>query len=175
MRLRSGNLWASARQSFLGFFCRQSLILLLLACPAVALAQAHETPTPQAGGASAVSSPMSSASWLAIIAMKLENEAMSDLKMLPDAPSALEREWRSFDSNGSALGALANVGWVALMACVCVAAERGVEKVWSRRARRRMRMQANGPSFACLMTALVCDAACVLVFVALFVYGRHAL
>jgi hypothetical protein len=50
--------------------------------------------------------------------MKLEKEAMSDVGMLPDTPAALAREWRSFDRDSSALGALASLGWVVLAAIV---------------------------------------------------------
>ena len=56
---------------------------------------------------------MSSVGPLGHFAMSLEREAMSDVSMLPDTPGALVRQWRSFDRDGSALGALINVGWVA--------------------------------------------------------------
>ena len=71
------------------------------------------------------------------LAMRLEHEAMSDISMLPDTPGALVRQWRSFDRDGSALGALINVGWVALAACVAVLAEKAVARGLSRRVRRR--------------------------------------
>ena len=57
-------------------------------------------------------------------AMRLEREATSDINMLPDTPEALARQWRSFDRDGSALGALINVGWLALAACFAVSAEK---------------------------------------------------
>src|SRR5216684_2999777 len=66
---------------------------------------------------------MSSAGWLAHVAMKLEHEAMSDVSMLPDTGAALAREWRSFDRDGSALGALINFGWIALAAFIALLAE----------------------------------------------------
>ena len=56
--------------------------------------------------------------------MSLEREAMSDVSMLPDTPGALVRQWRSFDRDGSALGALINVGWMAVAACLAVLAEK---------------------------------------------------
>ena len=60
---------------------------------------AAPTDTPAAAGAI-----MASAGWLEHVIMRLEHEAGSDLSMLPDTPSALEREWRSFDRDGSEIG-----------------------------------------------------------------------
>src|SRR5229473_2431767 len=70
------------------------------AADAPALPSAPEAAAPSMGG------EMSSAGWVEHIAMKLESEAMSDVSMLPDTTDALAREWRSFDKNGSARGAL---------------------------------------------------------------------
>src|SRR5438067_12770034 len=58
------------------------------------------------------------AGWLEHIIMGLEHEAISDVSMLPDTPSALEREWRSLDRNGSALGELIGLGRAALATCL---------------------------------------------------------
>ncbi len=152
--------------------------LAILACllgPTVA-GRAAETPAapPPATAAVAPASDMSSAGWLERIAMKLESEAMSDVSMLPDTPAALVREWRSFDRNGSALGALINLGWIVLAAayrarrsaggcpgaqlCACaVPCDRGPVD------RRRLA--------SCML--LVCDRLGVAVFGAVFVYSRH--
>jgi len=78
----------------------------------------------QAADAPATGGEMSSAGWVEQIAMKLESEAMSDVSMLPDTSAALAREWRSFDKNGSALGALINFGWIALAVVIALLAER---------------------------------------------------
>jgi hypothetical protein len=59
---------------------------------------------------------MSSAGWLQDAFIRLENEAIDDASMLPEAPAVIAREWRTFDREGSALGALVNVGWVVLAA-----------------------------------------------------------
>src|SRR5213596_3375757 len=90
-------------------------ILGLLLAPAAPARAADAT-----AAAPAMGGEMSSAGWVEHIAMKLESEAMSDVSMLPDTSAALAREWRSFDKNGSALGALINFGWVALAAGIAL-------------------------------------------------------
>ena len=40
---------------------------------------------------------MSSQGWLQRIVIKLEDEAIDDIHMLPETPAAIAREWRSFD------------------------------------------------------------------------------
>src|SRR6202030_892515 len=91
-------------------------------------------------------SPMASAGWLEDTIMRLEHDAGSDLSILPDTPSALAREWRSCDRDGSAVGALANVGLVVLAACVALCAERLAAWVLARRAHRRLRARVAGPT-----------------------------
>src|SRR5215831_5616833 len=54
----------------------------------------------------AMDNMMSSQGWLQQIVIKLEEEAIDDIQMLPETPAALAREWRSFDRQGSALGAV---------------------------------------------------------------------
>jgi len=107
--------------------------------------------------------------------MKLEGEATSDFNMLPETPGALDREWRSFNRDGSALGTLRDFGLVSLLTFLCLLAERGTANLLSRRARRRMRSDASHPTIKCLMTALICDVAGLAVFAALFFFGRHLL
>ncbi len=128
---------------------------------------------PAATAAPAMPAPMSSVGWLEHIAMKLESEAMSDISMLPDTPAALEREWRSFDKNGSALGALVNLGWVVLAAAVALFAEKAVAWGLSRNLRRGMRVRPGGPTLIGLLLLLLCDMLGLAVFAGVFVYSRH--
>ena len=106
-------------------------------------------------------------------AMSLEREAMSDVSMLPDTPGALVRQWRSFDRDGSATGALINVGWMAVAACLAVLAEKAAVWGLSRRVRRRMRLRPEGPTLPGLLALLLCDAIGAVVFAAVFFYSRH--
>src|SRR5579862_9699224 len=126
-----------------------------------------------APAAPAMGGEMSSAGWVEHIAMKLETEAMADVSMLPDTSDALVREWRSFDKNGSALGALANFGWVALAALIALLAERGVARGLGRKIRRLMRGRAEGLTLTRLLLLLFCDLVGVAAFVGTFVYSRH--
>jgi hypothetical protein len=105
--------------------------------------------------------------------MRLEDEAMSDVSMLPDTPTALEREWRSFDRHGSAIGALVNLGWVVLAACLALLAEKLVRRGVSVRIRRILRARAEGPTLAMLLRLLLCDVCGLGVFAVVFVYSRH--
>lgn len=130
-------------------------------------------PAPAAAAGGMASGDMSSAGWLETIAMKLEREAMSDVSMLPDTPAAIVRQWRSFDRNGSSLGALINVGWVVLAACLALLAERAAALGLSRRLRRRMRLRPEGPTVIGLLALLLCDIAGLAAFAGVFVYGRH--
>ena len=132
-------------------------------------------PALPARAADAPGAEMSSAGWMERVAMKLEGEAMSDLGMLPDTSAALVREWRSFDRNGSALGSLVNLGWVALAALVALVAERAVARGLSRRLRRAMRSRPGGPTLGGLLLLLLCDAVGLAVFVGVFTASRHAL
>ena len=114
-----------------------------------------------------------SAGWVEHLVMQLEKEAVSDIGMLPATPSALSREWRSFDSAGSANGALVDVGWVAFAALIAVGAERLVGRSLGRGVRRRMRSRAEGPTLPQLLWLLVCDVAGIAVLAAIFIYSRH--
>lgn len=49
----------------------------------------------------AMDNMMSSQGWLQQIVIKLEDEAIDDVHVLPETPGALAREWRSFDRQGS--------------------------------------------------------------------------
>jgi small-conductance mechanosensitive channel len=165
MRLRftdGGGASRSARR-----LVRLAIILAWLLVPAAA-GRAGEAPaTP------AVGSEMSSAGWVEQIAMKLESEAMSDVSMLPDTSDALAREWRSFDRNGSALGALINFGWMALAALLALLAERGVGRGVSRRLRRMMRSRFEGLTLSRLLLLVLCDLVGVAAFAGVLVWSRH--
>ena len=142
-------------------------ILLLLLLAASGARAADLTPLPPATAVRrrpwrprrAPTGAMSSAGPLGHFAMRLEREAMSDISMLPDTPGALVRQWRSFDRNGSALGALINVGWVAAggVPRACWPRRRCVWGL-SRRVRRRMRLRPEGPTVPGLLLLLLCDA-----------------
>jgi moderate conductance mechanosensitive channel len=126
-----------------------------------------------AADAPAVGGEMSSAGWAEQIAMKLEREAVSDVSMLPDTSDALAREWRSFDRDGSALGALINFGWVALAALLALLAERGAARGLSRRLRRMMRARFEGLTLSRLLLLVLCDLVGVAAFAGVFVWSRH--
>jgi moderate conductance mechanosensitive channel len=129
---------------------------------------AEPSPTPPA-----MDTAMGSEGWLQDIFIKLENEAVGDVAMLPATPDALAREWRSFDREGSALGALVDIGWVALAACLAVMAQSLVRRGLSLRVRRLLRMRPQAPTFGLLLQLLLCDLAGVGVFSGAFIYSRH--
>ncbi len=153
--------------------------LVLLAAVAVLSATASAAdapPTPpatEAAPAAGAGMTMNSAGWLEHIVVGLEREAMSDISMLPDTPSALAREWRSFDRDGSAMGALIGVGWVVLAAGIALFAERLASHGLSRRLRRSLRTRLQGPTLVDLLLLLLCDAIGLAVFAGVFVYSRH--
>jgi small-conductance mechanosensitive channel len=137
--------------------------------------RAHDA-APVATGAAAtpaMGSETSSSGWVEHIVMKLESEAMSDVGMLPETPAALAREWRSFDRNGSALGALVNFAWTALAVGIALIAEWAVARGLTRRVRRRLRARPEGLSLTRLLLLLLCDLIGVAVFAGVFVYSRH--
>ena len=140
---------------------------------AVPAATGRAADTPAAAAAVAPAAEMSSAGWLEHIAMKLEKEAMSDVSMLPDTPAALAREWRSFDRDGSTLGALVSLGWVVLAAAIALLAEKAASRGLSRNLRRAMRARPGGPTLIGLLLLLLCDVVGVAVFVAVFSYSRR--
>jgi len=95
--------------------------LVLLLCLLLSVAPARSAGAP-AATPPAMDNMMSSQGWLQQIVIKLEDEAIDDIHMLPETPGALAREWRSFDRQGSAVGALVNFGWVAIAACLALLA-----------------------------------------------------
>src|SRR5207237_10222720 len=86
-----------------------SVAILLWFGLAAAVVQAADAPPPIPAAPTdtpaAAGTIMASAGWLEHTIMRLEHEAASDLSMLPDTPSALEREWRSCHWAGSRDGA----------------------------------------------------------------------
>src|SRR5208282_4671654 len=107
----------------------------------------------------AMDNMMSSQGWLQQIVIKLEDEAIDDIHMLPETPGALAREWRSFDRQGSALGVLVDLGWVALAACLGLLAQSLVQRALSIRIRRLLRLRPEEPSLGLLLRLLLCDLA----------------
>jgi moderate conductance mechanosensitive channel len=145
-----------------------SLLLLLLSFFAASAAAEAPAPAPRA-----IDKMMSAQGWLQQIVIKLEDEAINDFRMLPEIPGALAREWRSFDRQGSALGALVNVGWIALAAGLALLAQIVVRQALSVHVRRLLRMQPQEPTFGMLLQLLLCDLAGLGVFSGAFIYSRH--
>jgi small-conductance mechanosensitive channel len=142
------------------------LWLLLLVAPASGAEASTATPP-------AMDNMMSSQGWLQQIAIKLEDEAIDDIHMLPETPGALAREWRSFDRQGSALGTLVDLGWVALAACLALLAQSVVQRALSIRIRRLLRLRPKEPNLGLLLRLLLCDLAGLGVFSGVFIYSRH--
>jgi small-conductance mechanosensitive channel len=142
------------------------LLLLLAAAPARA-AEAPPASPP------AIDTAMGSEGWLQEIVIKLENEAIDDVAMLPETPGALAREWRSFDRQGSAVGALLDLGWVALAGCLALLAQRLVRYALSIRVRRLLRSRPDGPTLGMLLRLLACDLVGLGLFCVVFIHSRH--
>jgi len=149
---------------------RSGPVLFLWLLLSVVPARAAEAP---AATPPAMDNMMSSQGWVQQIVIKLEDEAIGDIHMLPETPAALAREWRSFDRQGSALGALVDLGWVALAACLALLAQSLVQRALSIRARRLLRLRPEEPSFGLLLRLLLCDLAGLGVFSGVFIYNRH--
>jgi small-conductance mechanosensitive channel len=147
-----------------------ALVLLLCLLLAVAPAGAAESP---AAVPPAMDNMMSSQGWLQQIVIQLEDEAINDVHMLPETPGALAREWRSFDRQGSAVGALVNLGWVAIAACLSLLAQNLARRAFSIHIRRRLRLRPEEPSLGRLLQLLLCDLVGLGVFSGVFVYSRH--
>ncbi|MBV9554184.1 MAG: mechanosensitive ion channel, partial [Alphaproteobacteria bacterium] len=99
---------------------------------------------------------------------RIEAEILADARAVPDIPGAVSREWRSFDRDGSAFGALAGVGCVALAALVALLAETGTLRLLGRRPRRRIRAQPGGPTLIDMASLLGCDLVGLAVFILTF-------
>jgi len=149
---------------------RSGLVLFLWLLLSVVPARGAEAP---AATPPAMDNMMSSQGWLQQIVLQLEDEAIDDVHMLPETPGALAREWRSFDRQGSALGALANLGWVAIAACLALLAQSFARRVLSIRIRRLLRLRPKEPSLGLLLQLLLCDLAGLGVFSGVLIYSRH--
>ena len=172
MRLRVEDMAGGPRQRGSGLIL--IAILVWFGFTAATVRAADAPPIPPAPTDTAVAaSAMPAAGWLEHTIMRLEHEAGSDISMLPDTPSALAREWRSFDRDGSALGALVNLGWVVLAACVALLAEKAAAWVLGWRARRRLRARVAGPTVLDLLLLLLADFGGIGVLAGIFIYSRH--
>src|SRR5579863_8761041 len=114
--------------------------------------------------------------WFERTADQLENEAMSDVSMAPDVWSAVSREWRSFDRNGSAGWVLIDIAWVAAAALVGLFIERLAANAVSRRPRRRIARREDGPHLVDLLGLVAGDLLGLAAFYGIFVAAqRHFL
>jgi moderate conductance mechanosensitive channel len=146
--------------------------LVLLLCLLLSVAPARGAEAPSAAPP-AMDNMMSSQGWLQQIVIQLEDEAINDVHMLPETPGALAREWRSFDRQGSALGALVNLGWVAIAACLALLAQSLARRALSIRIRHLLRLRPEEPSLGLLLQLLLCDLAGLGVFCGVLIYSRH--
>ena len=166
MRLTMDGAWG---RSALRAGCSGLVLFLCLLLPVVP-ARGAEAP---AATPPAMDNMMSSQGWLQQIVIQLEDEAINDIRMLPETPGALAREWRSFDRQGSAVGALVNLGWVVLAACLALLAQSLVRRALSIRVRRLLRLRPEEPSLGLLLQLLLCDLVGLGVFSGVFIYSRH--
>jgi moderate conductance mechanosensitive channel len=144
------------------------LIAVILVLPMLAgSARAAETP-PAETGPMTMSMPMSD-----MALARIENEIVSDAREIPAIPEAVVREWRSFDRNGSALGVLGDLGWIALAAIVALLTERGTVGRLGRHPRQRMQARETGPTLIDMTALLLCDLAGLAVFMLVFTAARR--
>jgi moderate conductance mechanosensitive channel len=119
--------------------------------------------------------PPRTAFWVEQAITQIEAEVEADFAALPLIPGALDREWRSLDRAGSALGTLADLGWIALAALVSLVAEKATGRLMRRRLVRRMRQSETGPGMVALLGLVACDLGRLAVFLAVFSLLRHHL
>ena len=110
--------------------------------------------------------------WFERIAGQLENEASSDVSMAPDVWSAVNREWRSFDRDGSASWVLVDIAWVAVATIVALIVERLAAYAASRRARRRIARREDGPRLVDLLGLIAADLSGLAAFYGVFAAAR---
>jgi moderate conductance mechanosensitive channel len=174
MRLRINQIFGALRRQRL-VLCTAiaaCAVLMPMAGPAAKAPGAPVAAATKAAPAQA-DAAMNAPGMLPQIFMQLEDEATSDIGMLPETPGAIEREWQTFDRNGSSLGALVNVGWVALLMFVALAAELAAAHAMTRRLKKRLRQRPEGPSVTDLLRLAACDFGGLAVFAGVFVHGRH--
>jgi small-conductance mechanosensitive channel len=141
---------------------------LLIALVAVLMVAAGSAPAAN----TAAAPPPQMSGWFEQAIGQFETEAMSDVSMAPDVSSALSREWRSFDRDGSASGTLVDFGWVALAALVALVAETATIRLLSRRPLRRMTV-SGGTTLLGLVSLVACDLAGLAVFFVVFTTARR--
>ena len=144
------------------------LAVLVVALPAVAAGSAHAADTP-------VAVKDQTADWIEHLIDGVENEAASNIEAAPAVWSALGREWRSLDRDGSATGTLVGVAWVVLVAIVAVIAERAIAAGLGRWPRRRIDQRADGPGAGNMALLIACVLVGLAVFVWLFMVARRHL
>ncbi len=136
-----------------------------------AAARAHDAAEP----ASPAAMPQMTG-WFERTVGQLENEATSDVSMAPDVWSAVSREWRSFDRNGSAGWVLVDIAWVAAAALFGLFVERLAANAASRRARRRIARREDGPHLVDLLGLVAADLLGLVAFYGVFMAAqRHFL
>ena len=111
-----------------------------------------------AGGAHAAEVPSAMpqmAGWFENGLAKLEAEAMSDIAAAPDVWSAIVREWRSLASDGTALGTLIGLVWVALATAAALFCETGTKRLLGRRPLRRLTAGGDDPTLSGLLALIV--------------------
>ncbi|HWD60398.1 MAG TPA: mechanosensitive ion channel domain-containing protein [Stellaceae bacterium] len=111
--------------------------------------------------------------WIEQSVARFEAEATSDVMMAPDVFSAIGREWRSLDRNGSAAGVLADLAWVAVAALIALAAEGAIIRVLSRRARHRIRTRETSARLVDVLGLVASDIAGLAGFVLVFHLLTH--
>ena len=145
------------------------LAILVIALPVVAAGSVHAADT-------LIATQDQTANWVERLIDGVENEAARDIETAPDVWSALGREWRSLDGDGSASGTLADLAWVALVAVVAIVAERAIVAGLGRRPRRRIDQRTYGPGAGNMALLIACDLAGLAMFVWLFMAAqRHLL
>ena len=116
------------------------------------------------------------AGWFERAVAQFEAEAASDISMAPDVLSALAREWRSFDSAGSAAWVPIDIGWVALATIAALLVERLAVGLAAIRPRRRIARRSEGPHLVDLLGLIAADIGGLAAFYGIFAAAeRHLL
>jgi small-conductance mechanosensitive channel len=137
---------------------RLLIAFLVVLTVQIGVAKADETPAGQ----------LRTEGWPEYAISHIESEASSDVEMIPEIPAAVSREWRTFDSEGSAKGVLVALCWVVASALVALLAEFATARALSRRVRRRIAAREEGARLADVLGLLLCDVAGLAVFVVVF-------
>jgi small-conductance mechanosensitive channel len=141
------------------------LLIAFVAAMVIAAGAAHAAEEP------AVAPQMTG--WPEKAIAQIEAEAISDVEMTPEIPGAIAREWRSFNRDGSAIGVVGDLGWVALSALVALAVEWGARRLLSRHPCRRMAAREGGSRLSDVLMLLLCDAVGLALFIVAFDAARQ--